>query len=63
MQSYWTNFARNDNPNAPPLPAWPRFKPASATVMERGDTTKTILVLDATRKAVFDAYNATRLPQ
>jgi para-nitrobenzyl esterase len=26
MQQYWTNFARNGNPNAPDLPDWPTYQ-------------------------------------
>ncbi len=26
MQQYWTNFARNGNPNAPDLPQWPTYQ-------------------------------------
>ncbi|MBN3725603.1 carboxylesterase family protein [Burkholderia sp. Ac-20379] len=34
MSRYWTNFARNGDPNGPRLPAWPRFDPAAASVMQ-----------------------------
>ncbi len=27
IQQYWTNFARNGNPNAPSLPIWPTYGP------------------------------------
>jgi para-nitrobenzyl esterase len=61
MQQFWTNFAKTGDPNGEGLPTWPRFD-ASETVMELGDVTRPIGVLDAARKAPFDAYLSTRLP-
>jgi len=33
MSSYWVNFARTGNPNAPGLPPWPAFSDAHPSVM------------------------------
>jgi len=63
MQQYWTNFAKSGNPNGEGLPAWPRFGVPDQRVMELGDVTRPIAVLDPQKKALFDAYLATRLPQ
>jgi para-nitrobenzyl esterase len=62
LQRYWTNFAKTGDPNGEGLPAWPRFDAGSETVMELGDVTRPIGVLDDQRKALFDAYLSTRLP-
>jgi para-nitrobenzyl esterase len=43
MMSYWTNFAKTGDPNAPGLPAWPRF-----------DKYRQILHLDSSVKATQD---------
>ena len=29
IQKYWTNFARNGNPNSPTLPTWPTYGPTN----------------------------------
>ena len=61
MQQYWTNFAKTGDPNGAGLPAWPRFDAAQPEVMQLGDATQPIPVLDPERKTMFDAYLATRL--
>jgi len=33
MVTYWTNFAKNGNPNGPGLPEWPVFKDGEPTVL------------------------------
>jgi para-nitrobenzyl esterase len=63
MQQYWTNFAKTGNPNGEGLPQWPRYGASGQEVMELGDATRPIAVLDPQRKTLFDAYLATRLPQ
>jgi para-nitrobenzyl esterase len=63
MQQYWTNFAKTGNPNGEGLPEWPRFAASGQQIMELGDATQPIAVLDPQRKALFDAYLTTRLPQ
>ncbi len=37
MTTYWTNFAKNGDPNGPGLPLWPQFDPSSSSVMQLGD--------------------------
>ena len=38
MSSYWTNFAKNANPNGPGLPNWPVYNPKDEYLMNFGDT-------------------------
>ena len=37
MSSYWSNFAKNGNPNGPGLPQWNAFDGRTGEVMELGD--------------------------
>jgi para-nitrobenzyl esterase len=60
MQQYWTNFAKTGDPNGPGLPAWPRYGEPAQEAMELGDATRATPMLDPQRKALFDAYLATR---
>jgi para-nitrobenzyl esterase len=32
MSTYWTNFAKDGNPNSPGVPRWPRYRPASERI-------------------------------
>jgi para-nitrobenzyl esterase len=59
MGQYWTNFAKTGNPNGVDPPKWPRYGASAEDVMELGDKTGPMPVLDPERKALFDAYLAT----
>ena len=61
MEQYWTNFAKTGDPNGVGLPEWPRYGATAEAVMQLGDKTGPMPVLDPERKALFDAYLATRL--
>jgi para-nitrobenzyl esterase len=37
LPEYWTNFAKNGDPNGPGLPAWPGFRESRDTVMFLGE--------------------------
>lgn len=34
VNTYWSNFAKNGDPNGPGLPEWPRFEPPSDMLMD-----------------------------
>jgi para-nitrobenzyl esterase len=37
MATYWTNFARNGDPNGGGVPVWPNFTGAGERVLHIGD--------------------------
>ena len=37
ISSYWVNFAKTGNPNAAPLPLWPKFTEVEPNVLNLGD--------------------------
>ena len=61
IQRYWTNFAKTGDPNGAGLPEWLRYGASAYAVMGLGDKSHPIPVMDPERKALFDAYLATRL--
>ena len=61
MEEYWTNFAKTGNPNGDGLPECPLYGASAGTVVELGDKTGPMPVLDPERKALFDAFLAPRL--
>jgi para-nitrobenzyl esterase len=63
MQRYWTNFAKTGDPNGAGLPQWPRYGTSAKPVMELGDATRPIGVLEPERKSAFDAYLSRRLTE
>jgi para-nitrobenzyl esterase len=60
LQSYWVNFAKTGNPNAPGLPQWPAFAVGKPTVMQLGTESKAIPLPGARRLAALDQYFAWR---
>lgn len=50
LSSYWANFAKNGNPNGKGLPHWPSADEKPETVMELGDKTQAIPVVNSPAK-------------
>jgi para-nitrobenzyl esterase len=60
MAAYWTNFAKNGDPNGSGLPAWPAFSDGNAVVMVFADTPKTGPVPSESSLRALDGYFAWR---
>jgi para-nitrobenzyl esterase len=58
MSSYWTNFAKNGDPNGGALPHWPSFTKADRQVLDLGTPIATGGVADRDTLATFDAVYA-----
>ncbi|HEY2483306.1 MAG TPA: carboxylesterase family protein [Caulobacteraceae bacterium] len=58
LSTYWTNFAKNGDPNGGPLPHWPRFTEANRRVLDLGTPIATAGVADRDTLATFDAVYA-----
>ena len=59
VSSYWTNFAKNADPNAGGLPAWPAYTSAGHTTMELGAHTGAIPDADGAKLAFWLAVLTT----
>lgn len=60
LATYWTNFARNEDPNGGGLPAWPRFTEATPKVMHFHNGASVGEVPGSAALEVLDTYFAWR---
>ena len=60
LSSYWVNFAKTGDPNAPGLPAWPAFTPAAQNAMHFDEKPGARPVPNMAQIKAFDAYYAWR---
>jgi len=63
VSSYWTNFAKNGDPNGPGVPVWPAFTSANGLVMQLDETSKAVSVPNLDKLEVLDGYYAWRREQ
>lgn len=63
ISSYWTNFAKNGNPNRAGLPAWPAFTDANQQVMNLNDPSRAVPVPNLEKLKALDGYFAWRRSQ
>lgn len=60
MATYWTNFAKNGDPNGKGLPVWPPFSDANPVVLHFNQTPHTGPVPSAASLETLDTYFAWR---
>jgi len=63
IESYWTNFAKNGDPNGAGLPQWPAFTSDDQQVMNLDDPSKAIPVPNMDKLQVLDGYYTWRRSQ
>jgi len=56
MMTYWTNFAKNHDPNGPGLPTWPVYREAAPQAMILSTTPKAAAVPSESGLKVLDEY-------
>jgi para-nitrobenzyl esterase len=56
MATYWTNFAKNGNPNGKELPEWPAFTEKNPTVMYLNNTPKAGAVPNLDKLELMEQY-------
>ena len=56
MQTYWTNFAKNLDPNGPGVPQWPAFTPDKPQMMRFGVDPGPAQVANLDRLKILDGY-------
>ena len=54
MPAYWTNFAKNGNPNQGRLPHWPRFRARPLRTMELGVRMGPMRLMPAARERFWE---------
>lgn len=63
MSTYWTNFAKNGNPNGPGLPEWPAFSASSQKVLYFDGHSSAEPAPNMTEIKAMDSYFAWRREQ
>ena len=56
LGTYWVSFVKTGDPNGGGQPRWPQLTTADKQILEIGDSTRTRVVLDPDRLALFDLY-------
>ncbi|HVS75334.1 MAG TPA: carboxylesterase family protein, partial [Steroidobacteraceae bacterium] len=57
IQSYWTNFAKTGDPNAPGLPPWPEFNDESEQILNMGNTFRAGGLPNQAALGLLDTYH------
>jgi len=63
MSSYWSNFAKTGDPNAPGLPRWPAFDGHAQQVMELGEQFRPIPLAEPAKLDFWKRFYETQPPR